>query len=118
MGCFRFRYPEWAEVDPSAWIQKWVAVFLLVKERTEDDRVYKALMEKNGVLSGDDFEQIGRWKVGSLQKDDGKDSKMWSPKTSAAYEVWMEAKQNPPPRPANDSINEMFARQFLITWSE
>jgi hypothetical protein len=117
MSCFKFRYPEWTEVKPSAWIQKWAAVFLSDKVRAKDDGVYKALMKKNGALAGDDFEQIGQWKVGCLPKDDGEESKMWRPETSAAYEVWMEAKQNPP-RPANDVITEVFARQFLITWSE
>jgi hypothetical protein len=118
VSCFKFRYPEWVEIEPSEWVQKWAAVFLLDKERKEDDCVYKSLMEKNGVLSGNDFEQIGRWKVGCLLKKDGKEHGMWKPKTSAAYDVWMQARRNPPERPTNDGTDKVFARQFLITWSE
>lgn len=118
MSSFKFRYPEWVDIEPSAWVSKWNALFLLDKEHEADDAVYKSLMEKRGKLSGADFEQIGQWKEGCLPKTDGKVNGKWQPNTSAAYDVWMQAEENPPERPAEDKIDEEWAREFLEDWSE
>jgi hypothetical protein len=118
MHTFKFRYPQWVDVQPSVWVQKWNDLFLLGKERKADDDVYKTLMEKKGQLSGQDFEQIGRWKVGCLLKEDGVEHGMWKPQTSTAYDVWMQAKQSPPQHPESDVIDELFAERFLEEWSE
>jgi len=118
MDTLKFRYPQWVEIEPSVWVQKWNDLFLLGKDQKADDDVYKSLMEKKGQLSGLDFEQIGRWKVGCLLKKDGVEHGMWKPQTSAAYNVWMQAKQNPPQRPESDVIDETFAARFLEEWSE
>jgi hypothetical protein len=70
MSSLNFRYPEWATVDPDAWVEKWARAFLSNKVRQADDRVHAALIEKDGLLAGDDFEQIGRWKEGCFPKKD------------------------------------------------
>jgi len=118
MTSFRFRYPEWVDIEPSVWLQKWNGLFLLDEEHQEDDAVYKSLMEKRGNLSGSDFERIGQWKEGCLPKPDGKENKKWQPKTSAAYDVWMQAKATPPENPGEDKIDDDWARTFLQTWSD
>jgi hypothetical protein len=87
-------------------------------ERQADDLVYKSLIEKGGQLSGADFEQIGRWKEGCLVKAGCKENGRWKPQTTAAYDVWMEARRNPPKRPANGKMDDAFAEKFLKEWSE
>jgi hypothetical protein len=117
MSSFKFRYPEWVDIEPGVWVQKWNDLFLLGKDRKADDRVYKSLMETKGELSGADFEQIGRWKEGCLKTGE-KENGRWKPKTSAAYDIWMQAKENPPERPPDDKIDREFAAKFLGDWSE
>ncbi len=109
MSLFRFRYPEWVEVEPSLWVQKWAGLYELRKERKKDDCVYKVLIEKNGTLSGDDFELVGRWKEGCFAKTNGR----WKTKTTAAYDVWMQARNEPPKCPVEGRIAD-----FLEIWCE
>ncbi len=117
MSPFEFRYPEWQEVAPSAWVQKWAALYELTEERKQDNSVYQSLIEKREVLSGEDFELVGRWKEGCLSKKkmEGKENKRWKPESPVAYDVWMQAKRDQPkcPTDTDDAIAE-----FLNDWSE
>jgi len=115
---FKVGYYEWDNAQPPVWLQKWSELFLSSDERREDDRVYESLIQKKGKLSGEDFEQIGRWKEGCLLKGDGKEHGRWKPKTPAAYDVWMEAKRNPPLLPPDGNLDDKFAENFLKEWSE
>ncbi len=118
MSSFTFCYPEWAEIDASLWVNKWAEAFLSSDERRADDLAYNELIAKKGQLSGADFEQIGRWKEGCTVREGGKEHGRWKPGTTAAYDVWMEGKQNPPQQPANGKLDDAFARTFLEEWSE
>lgn len=116
MKFFREGYFEWGKAEPPVWLQKWAELFLSSEERREDDRVYESLVRR-GQLSGEDFEQIGRWKEGCIPKI-GTEHGRWKPLTSAAFDVWMQAKESPPEVPESDKITEDFAHKFLSDWQE
>ena len=84
MKFFRLGYFEWGKVKPEVWIEKWAELFLMDKERQEDDQVYESLIQKKGQLSAEGFEQIGRWKEGCLVKEPGKEHGRWNPKNSSS----------------------------------
>lgn len=103
---FLFQYPFWKSIDPTEWAQQWAGVYAA---DAEDERVYQELKAKNGILDGEDFEQIGRWKEACL----GKDNNRWKTLTTAAYDVWMEAKAKKPGCPDGEDV-----ANFLKEWSE
>jgi len=101
---FTFRYPEWREIDPPAWVTWWA-----VRYGDGDNSEYFELIERQGTLSAEDFEQIGKWKEGCLKPGNGR----WKTETPTAYDVWMEAKTELPKCPETTGI-----AAFLTEWSE
>jgi hypothetical protein len=63
---FKFRYPEWREIEPSVWLTHWAARY-----GDGDNPEYFLLIAKRGKLSSEDFEQVGRWKEGCLNLNHG-----------------------------------------------
>jgi hypothetical protein len=100
---FTFRYPEWREIDPPAWVTWWA-----VRWGDGDNPQYFDLIEKQGTLSGEDFEQMGKWKEGCLKPGNGR----WKTGTPTAYDVWMKAKAELPHCPDKIGITA-----FLADWS-
>jgi len=115
MKFFREGYFEWGKVEPRVWLQKWAELFLSSGERQGDNQVYESLVRKTQ-LSGEDFEQIGRWKEGCIPRI-GTEHGRWKRLTSAAFDVWMQAKESPPQVPA-DKFSKDSARKFLLDWQE
>lgn len=111
MGRFTFRYPEWREVDPSVWLDWWVDRYNRWADRSKnrDNLAYFELIAKQGKLSGEDFEQIGRWKEQCWEPNLGR----WKSGTPTAYDVWMQAKAESPTCPQKEDIVA-----FLKDWSE
>jgi hypothetical protein len=103
MSRFTFRCPVWRATEPSDWVTKWASLYA-----GDDNAEHHALIEKDGLLSGDDLERVGRWKEGCPRGHNG-----WKAGTPRAYDIWMEAKAQPPTCPAEDSIEH-----FLADWSE
>jgi hypothetical protein len=103
MSRFTFRCPVWRATEPSEWVTKWAALY-----GGNDNAEHDALIEKDGLLLGEDFERVGRWKEGCAVGHKG-----WKAGTPRAYEIWIQAKDHPPPCPAEDRIGE-----FLIRWSQ
>lgn len=106
---FNFTYPVWQKLEPSLWLKFWASLYESNDSRKEDNRVYKDVIDKDGKLSAEDFETVGRWKEGCLAENHGS----WKPNTPAAYEVWMQAKSERPTCPTDTSIST-----FLTNWSE
>jgi len=104
MSRFKFLYPEWREIEPSAWLTNWAARY-----RAADNREYFGLITKHGKLTGDDFELVGRWKEGCLKPKHGS----WKAGTPKGYEVWMQAKAEAPGCPEQGELSG-----FLKNWSE
>ena len=104
---FRFRYPEWREIDAHKWVT-WRAG----RYGDGDNPQYFGLIErieKKEPFSAEDFDQIGRWKEGCPKPDNGR----WKTGTPVAYDVWMEAKKELPKCPDATGITA-----FLMDWSE
>jgi hypothetical protein len=101
---FKFLYPEWSEVEPSAWLARWA-----VRYGGGDNPEYFDLIAKQGKLSSDDFEQVGRWKEGCLKRSHGS----WKTGTPRGYDIWMHAKAECPECPEQSDI-----AGFLKDWSE
>jgi hypothetical protein len=101
---FTFRYPEWRDIDPSAWAAWWAARY-----SGGDNPQYFDLIAKQGALSAEDFEQIGKWKEGCLKPGNGR----WKTGTPTAYDVWMETKAELPECPEDAGVPA-----FLSNWSE
>jgi hypothetical protein len=105
MGEFTFRYPVWREIEPNDWVTKWAALY---GEDESDNPEHDALVEKDGLLSREDFERVGRWKEGCPKGHGG-----WKSGTPRAYDVWTQGMAELPRCPAEDHIAE-----FLACWSE
>ncbi len=103
MNRFKFLYPEWREVEPRAWLDHWAGLY-----DGGDNDEYSALIGKQGKLSSEDFEQVGRWKEG-LKPNNGS----WKSGTPKAYDIWMQAKADPPECPEQSGL-----AAFLDRWSE
>ena len=101
---FRFLYPEWREIEPSAWLAHWAGRY-----DGEDNAEYFALITKQGKLSSDDFEQVGRWKEGCLKPSHGS----WKTGTPKGYDIWMQAKAEAPDCPEQSGL-----AGFLEYWKE
>jgi hypothetical protein len=101
---FGFLYPEWREIEPSAWLARWAGRY-----DGGDNAEYFALITKQGKLSSDDFEQVGRWKEGCLKPSHGS----WKTGTPKGYDIWMQAKAQPPNCPEQSGLT-----RFLEDWSE
>jgi hypothetical protein len=108
ISTFKFRYPEWRDIEPAAWVRWWAAHYEALFG-TEDNRVHKLLIDKAGSLSVDDIDLVGRWKEGCLALENGR----WKPDTPVAYEVWMHARGEMPKCPS-----EELTSNFLNGWSE
>lgn len=104
MSRFKFLYPEWREVEPSGWLEQWAGRF-----GDGDNPEYFALIAKQGRLTSDDFEQVGRWKEGCLNPSHGS----WKTGTPKGYDVWMQAKAETPECPEESGVSA-----FLERWSE
>jgi hypothetical protein len=104
MSRFKFFYPEWREIEPSAWLTRWAARY-----GDGDNPEYFGLIAKRGRLSSEDFEQVGRWKEGCLKPNHGS----WKTGTPKGYDVWMQAKVEAPKCPEQSELSE-----FLKVWSE
>jgi hypothetical protein len=101
---FKFRYPEWPEIEPSAWLTRWAARY-----GDGDNPEYFLLIAKRGKLSSEDFEQVGRWKEGCLNLNHGS----WKTGTPKGYDVWMDSKAEAPECPEEREVSG-----FLKDWSE
>jgi hypothetical protein len=87
---FKFLNQEASEIQPGVWLDCWAARY-----EDGDNKIYFDLIAKQGRLSGDDFELIGKWKEGCLKPDHGS----WKTGTPKAYDVWMLAKAELPSSP-------------------
>ncbi len=105
MSGFTFRYPMWREIEPSDWVIKWAALY---GEDESDNPEHDALVEKDGLLSREDFERVGRWKEGCPKGHGG-----WKAGTPRAFEIWTHAMEQLPRCPSEEHIAE-----FLAYWSE
>lgn len=74
-----------------------------------DNREYFDLMAKQGELSADAFEQVGKWKEGCLKPGNGR----WKSGTPVAYDVGMQAKAELPKCADKEGITA-----FLTDWAE
>ena len=74
-----------------------------------DNEQYFALITKRGNLSGNDFEQVGRWKEGCLKPSHGS----WKTGTPKGYDVWMQARAEAPECPGQSGL-----AGFLRDWSD
>ena len=101
---FTFRYPEWREIDPPGWLAWWAGRY-----DDGDNPEYFDLIARQGTLSAEDFEQIGKWKEGCLKPGNGR----WKTGTPTAYDVWMQAKAELPKCPEKTGITA-----FFTDWSE
>ena len=101
---FKFLNQEASEIEPGVWLDCWAARY-----EDGDNKLYFDLIAKQGRLSGDDFELIGKWKEGCLKPDHGS----WKTGTPKAYDVWMLAKAELPKCPEEDAVAD-----FLRDWSE
>ena len=104
MGRFKFLHPEWREIEPSAWLTRWAARY-----GDGDNPVYFVLIAKQGRLSSDDFEQVGRWKEGCLKPSNGR----WKTGTPTGYDIWMQARAQAPKCPEQSELPG-----FLKDWKE
>lgn len=102
-SCFTFRYPEWRALEPAQWVVWWSDRY-----GVGDNPEYFALIEKQGKLSAEDFEQVGRWKESCLKPGNGR----WKPRTPVGYAVWMQARAELPTCPEKAGIPA-----FLSAWS-
>jgi hypothetical protein len=103
MSQFAFRYPEWRDVEPRAWLDYWAGRY-----NGGDNNKYFELIEKHDKLSKEDFEQVGKWKEGCLKPNHGS----WKTGTPKAYDVWMQTKTESPKCPEQDDV-----AGFLEGWS-
>jgi hypothetical protein len=101
---FAFRYPEWREIDAALWVTWWAGRY-----NDGDNPQYFDLIAKQGKLSAEDFEQIGKWKERCLKPGNDR----WKTGTPTAYDVWMQAKAQLPKCPDMTGITA-----FLTDWSE
>jgi hypothetical protein len=105
MNRFKFLHPEWREIEAHAWVTWWADCY-----DGADNPEYFDLIKKQGKLSGEDYEQIGKWKEGCLKPNP---HGRWKTGTPVAYDVWMEAKKKLPKWQEGDD-----AAEFLTKWSE
>ena len=104
MRQFIFRYPEWRELDPAGWAPWWATRY-----GEGDNPAYYDLIARQGRLSAEDFEQIGKWKEDCLKPGNGR----WKTGTPTAYDVRMQARAELPECP-----DETSTAAFLTDWSE
>src|ERR1035438_10413385 len=111
MSRYTFRDPEGHEIEPSVWLNWWADRYNQWADRygNRDNRVYFELIAKQGKLSGEDFERIGKWKEQCWEPSLGR----WKTGTPTAYDVWMQTKAELPTCPEKKDI-----AAFLKEWSE
>jgi hypothetical protein len=98
-----FRSPDGRDVEPEEWLRLWSGRFPVNYYAG-----YHELIVKGELLSGKDFERIGRWKDGA--RTEGR----WKPNVAmVAYDIWMQAASEMPKCPAEDLV-----AGFLENWSE
>ncbi len=100
-----FLSPDGAEISGKEWFDIWGFV-----EPGRDERVYRRLIlaAKEGRLTDEDFELIGRWKDSAWT--DGR----WNSRAArVAYDTWKTIIDKPPCCPGPDEI-----AKFLGDWSE
>ncbi|HLI62367.1 MAG TPA: hypothetical protein VKV05_03125 [Terriglobales bacterium] len=101
---FTFLYPQLQEIDPKKWVSRWAAHY-----DGYDDDDYWRLIHKQGPLSYEDFELMGRWKDNAPKGSD-----KWKPNVAmVAYDVWMEAADKLRVCPERNDV-----ASFLSKWSE
>jgi hypothetical protein len=99
----RFRSTDGRDIAPQEWLHLWAALY-----PRKYDPGHDSLIAKNGPLSAEDFERIGRW------KDDAEAEGKWKPNiASVAYVIWREAASELPKCPDECSVAD-----FLADWSE
>jgi hypothetical protein len=100
---FTFRYPEWHEIEPRAWVDYWASRY-----DGEDNDKYYELIKKEGRLSSEDFELVGLWKEG-LKSVNGR----WKSSTPVGFDVWEQAVKETPQCPEESGVTK-----FLDNWSK
>jgi hypothetical protein len=103
---FKFLDQQGSEIPPGVWMDLWAARY----GEDGDNDVYFDLIEKQGALSGDDFELMGKWKERCLKPAN---HGSWKTGTPRAYDVWMQAKAELPKCPEEDGV-----ANFLRDWSD
>jgi len=91
--------------DALQWLNEWEPKY---PSNKYDEKQYETLIGKEGILSTDDFIQIGRWKDAAQSND------KWRPNVaSVAFPAWRDASVELP----NHRIEEATVEAFLKKWT-
>jgi hypothetical protein len=89
---------------PQEWLRRWAERYELA---LDDDREYRALVERHKSFAADGFIRIGKW------KDSATTEGRWRPNVaSVAYLIWLQAAEELPRCPEESRVKD-----FLEDWS-